>query len=372
MCLMRVLVYGMVGDHRGGIETFLLKMNQYMSEYTVFDYVIEERSCIHEKEITSHGGNIYYISSRHSHPLKNIRDNKKLLSALKSQIGAVYFNLSSLSWITPIKLAVKMGCRVYVHSHNSRFIKANGSLPYRLVNGLNKKRLHKLDVTRLTCSGPATEFMFTGGDKVEMIYNAINADDFLFDEDIRKKIRGEYNIDKNFVIGFVGRIVDQKNPLFLAEILEKTVEKIPGAKLLIAGEGDLRKELEKKLSRRALSDKVIFLGNITNVNEMMQAMDVFILPSKHEGLPYVVIEAEASGLPCVISDTVTREADAAGTAVFLPITEGPECWADEIAGIFNSAKRDRSRSGQIIAGSAFNIVNEARHLENVLQGGNNE
>ena len=122
---MRILVYGMVGSQRGGIESFLLNMNAYMSKETIFDYVIEEDHCIHEKEIRARGGNIYYIMARSKNPIKNISDNKKLLKKLRGTTDAIYFNLSSLSWIEPIRLALSEKYRVYVHAHNSQFISQN-------------------------------------------------------------------------------------------------------------------------------------------------------------------------------------------------------------------------------------------------------
>ena len=103
----RILVYGLVGTNRGGIETFLLKMNQYMSSDTIFDYVVEGSSCLHLDEINAKGGKVFYIRKRHNHPFGNIKDNKELLKSKRKDYDTVYFNLSSLSWIEPIKLAIK-------------------------------------------------------------------------------------------------------------------------------------------------------------------------------------------------------------------------------------------------------------------------
>ena len=361
----------MVGDHRGGIETFLLKMNEYMGEDTIFDYVIEENTCIHEETIKARGGKVYYISSRHSEPIKNLRDNAALFSRLKGEVGAVYFNLSSLSWIEPIRLAVRMGYRVFVHSHNAEFIKANGSPLYRLVNQVNKSRLHRMNVTRLTCSVPATKFMFCDGDAVTMIYNAIQVEKFQYNAAVRQEQRRKLGLaDDTLVLGFVGRIQYQKNPLYLPVILENVRKEHPNVFLLVVGEGDLRENLSASLREKGLTERAKLLGNISNVNEVMQAMDALVLPSRHEGLPYVMVEAQAAGLPCFVADTITTEAKIIEPVFYLPLSDSGEEWTETILGFFEENRPERETYSGIVKNSSFNIKVEARKLEGILTGGN--
>lgn len=366
---MRVLVYGMVGTHRGGIETFLLKMSQHMSSNIVFDYVIEEDSCMHEEEIKARGGKIYYIAQRSKKPLKNIQDNYRLLKALKKEVDAVYFNLSSLSWIIPIELAIKLGYRVYIHSHNAEFIAANSGKIYRLANAISKKRVASLPVTRLTCSKPATEFMFGKPDNVTMIYNAINPEKFAFHAQIRTKIRQELNMkDDEFVIGFVGRLQYQKNPLYLAEIMKNITQCRENVKMLVIGQGDMEQELRQKIREYGLEDKIQLLGNCTNVNELLQAMDVFVLPSYHEGLPYVVVEAQTSGLKCLVSEAVTKEVNLTGNVQFLPLTDDTQDWKNAIIELMDKPNTNREQWAAFVGDTNFNIQNEAVRLEGILSG----
>lgn len=361
---MRILIYGMVGTNRGGIETYLLKMNQNMSENTIFDYVIEEPSCLHEGAIKEKQGKIYYISPRSKKPLHNIRDSYKLMKSLKGEIGAVYFNLSSLSWIFPIVIARLLGYKVYVHSHNADFIAANSSFGYRAVNYINKRLLHFFDIDRLTCSKPATDFMFMPSDKVEMIYNAINVERFAFNDDIRKKKRLELSIPEDtFVIGFVGRLQYQKNPHYLIKIM-KSLTDVPNVCMIAVGDGDMREELEREANQYN-NLRLKFLGNRTDVNELFQAMDIFVLPSLHEGLPYVVVEAQSSGLKCLVSNFVTEEVNFTGNVEFLSLTENSENWKQAIEKIKNE-KYDRASVTQIVKSSNFNISNEAVRLEGIL------
>jgi len=364
---MRVLVYGMVGTNRGGIETYLLKMNQFMTADTIFDYVIEEQSCLHQDVIKMRGGNIYYITSRTKSAIKNICDNKKLLQALKNTHEAVYFNLSSLSWIEPVKIAVKLGYRVYVHSHNAEFIAANSGFLHRIANAINKERLSKYKLNRLTCSKPARDFMFKTQDKVEMIYNAIQPEQFIFNKEIRNRIRNERGIqESDKVIGFVGRLNDQKNPLFLPEIMKKIVEKRSNVKMWIIGDGPMRDMLSNKISKLSLASSVQMLGNVKNVNEYMQGMDMIILPSFHEGLPYVIVEAQTSGLRCVVSEYVTKEVDATGNVAFLPLLESADNWAEYICSELDNSQTSREKWGAYMSTTNFNIENEALRLEKIL------
>lgn len=366
---MRVLVYGMVGTNRGGIETFLLKMNQHMSDDTIFDYVIEEESCLHTEAIEKKGGRVYYITNRTKNPMKNLKDNRKLLHYLKGQIDVVYFNLSSLSWIFPVKMAVQMGYRVYVHSHNAEFIAANSSMLHRKVNAYNKRKLSDLQITRLTCSKPAAAFMFNPADKVEMIYNAIQCDNFTFDISTRGKIREELDIKGEKVIGFVGRLNDQKNPLFLPDILENVLSRTADVKMLILGDGPMKQALTEKIGRKGLSERCFVMGNKPNVNEYMQAMDLLILPSLHEGLPYVVVEAQTAGLRCIISDRITSEVDITGNVSFLPLLNNADNWGEAISAELACEHDDRADWGAFMSRTNFNIKLEARRLEKILTEG---
>lgn len=362
----RILVYGLVGTNRGGIETFLLKMNSYMSDNTVFDYVVEGTECIHLKEIGKKGGKVFYIPNRHKHPFNNLRANKKLLKQKRNEYDSVYFNLSSLSWLGPIKIASKLNYKVFVHSHNAEFIKANGSVLYKILNKINKGILSKLNVFRLTCSLPATDFMFKSRDNVEMIYNAIDPYIFKFNSDTRKRLRKEMNLDECFVMGFVGRLQYQKNPMFLIEIAKDIYKEKKNIKLLVLGDGDMKNDLLSSIRKENLENVIILLGNVTNVSDYLQAFDSFVLPSRHEGLPYVVVEAQAAGLPCFLSDKITKEVQITGRLVFLPINQGPSIWKNNILKYSNSVPDKRVECFEIVEKSNFNIYNEAKRLEKIL------
>lgn len=356
----------MVGTNRGGIETYLLKMNQNMSENTIFDYVIEEETCLHEEAITSRNGQIHYISARSKNPIRNIKDNYRLLKSVRGSIGAVYFNLSSLSWIFPIIIARLFGYKVFVHAHNSQFDKSNSTYLHKSVNFISKWVISKMNIERLTCSRPASLFMFKDISKVKMIYNAIEVEQYLFNEQKRNEIRARLNLVNKKVIGFVGRLTDPKNPFFMLQIVKDTLSFDKDVVLLLLGDGPLKLEIEQKIRKLEIEGQCILMGNQPNVQDYLQAMDVFILPSLREGLPYVAVEAQAAGLCCLISNNVTNEVKAVESLKFLPINEGTKCWTEEIVKVLNGTQTDRRVQGQIMLSSNFNIARESKHLETLL------
>lgn len=363
---MRILTYGMCGIMHDGIASFLLNMSKNMSKETVFDYVIEGSTCVHEVDILSLGGNIYFVTKRNINPIKNIVSNVQLLKQLYKSIDAVYFNVSSLSWIFPIIIARCFGYKVFIHSHMSQLVAANSSILHKSAYFINKMWLAHIHATRLTCSKPASSFMFKPWNPVEMIYNAINITQFAFDEKIREKIRSNFGFKERYVVGFVGRIGDQKNPLFLPDILNALLKRNKDILMLIVGDGSMRKQLEAKITSCSLKNQCWMLGNRTDVPELMQAMDVFVLPSEHEGLPYVLVEAQTAGLKCVVSDVVTDEVDVTGNIKFLPLNCGAEAWAEALIDCLEHPVADRKALASFMAASPFNIENEAKRLEKIL------
>ncbi|MCD7826403.1 MAG: glycosyltransferase [Clostridiaceae bacterium] len=366
---MRILVHGLVGTNLGGIETFLLNMNDAMSDNCIFDYVIEEESCIHTARIEKKGGHIYKIASRHSHPARYMRDIINLYKSVKRTYETIYYNLSSASWIYPILVAKRMGYRVVVHSHNAALIDANNKRIYKIFNAVNRYMLGRMHIERLTCSQLASTFLF-GRSDATLVYNGIDVKKYVFSEEKRKTIREKYCLNNLFVIGCVGRLAYQKNPLFTLDIFQKIYARDDRARLLMIGEGNMRLEIEKYIQNHHLEQKVILMGNISNVSEILNVMDVFLLPSRHEGLGIVLIEAQANGLHVFTSaDTVPWEAQVTKQLHFLPLEETADYWADCILNVPREDGKVRHSLGQQVLESEYEIRKSARILERVL--GNN-
>lgn len=362
----RILVYGLVASKTfGGIGSFLTEMNRHMSGNTVFDYVIEGSECSIQDRIEASGGKIYYIPKRTYNPIKNLQANKKVLKELRKTHDTVYFNLSTLGWIEPIKMAVKLGYHVVLHSHNSRLLVDD--FKHRLVYKFNKARLSRLKVTRLTCSKKATEYMYSPDNSVEFIHNAVDIDTFRYNPDDSQQIRRELNISEGTkIIGFVGRLCDQKNVLFLPDILAKVkANSKDDVAMIVIGEGNQRKQLTEKIEQLNLQKDVLMLGDRADVYRYYQAFDVFVLPSLYEGLPIVMVEAQVSGLPCVVSDVITSESNISGNVTFLPINDA-SIWGEVICEKLKNKNTNRELMSEKLKDSDFDIDHEALRLESIL------
>ena len=361
---MRIIVFGMSASNIGGIEVFLTQMQRFMTGGTFFDYVVEGETCRFQNTIYEAGGKIYFIRGRQKRPIGNLQDIIGLLKRLKSTHEAVYFNLNTLSWIEPIRIATAFGYRVYVHSHIADTIADDGF--HHLLYRINRKRLSYYTVCRLACCNQAKDYMFMPNETVELINNAIDTRRFRFNYSVRSKVRSELSIaDDEKTIGFVGRLTTQKNPLFLPVIL-KSVHRAYGknVKLIILGEGEQRLMLKNKLAEYGLSGQSLLLGNKENIEDYYQSMDVLVMPSLLEGFPITAVEAQACGLHCLVSDRVTNEINLTGNVDFIPLDDAKK-WGDQIALVLKK-KLNREIWSDYVCESGYNIRKEARKLEEIL------
>lgn len=252
------------------------------------------------------------------------------------------------------------------HSHNTKYsdykIRAIRNwfmcLPIRVIAD-----------TWAACGIKAGEFLygsnFLDSPKHLIINNAIDIENFKFDQTKRDNKRKELGLNNKIILGNVGRLNIQKNHIFLlnmfAELLKKE-QLYDDYHLLIVGDGELKNELIKLSEDLGLVNRVTFLGSRNDVNELLQAMDVFLLPSLYEGLPVIGIEAQASGIKCIFSDRITREVDIYNVE-FIPIDE-TEIWVDEILKIKNY---NRTSSENTIRNSGFSIKDEGKKLSDFYE-----
>lgn len=196
--------------------------------------------------------------------------------------------------------------------------------------------------------------------KVTVLNNAIETDRYAYSPDARAEIRKEYGIDRDaFVVGHVGRFVNVKNHLFLVELFKEYAKSDCSARLILVGGGEKLEEIKEKVAGEGIADKVIFTNEIPNTAPFYSAMDVFCLPSLYEGLPVVALEAQASGLPCLISDKATRECKVGSDVVFLPIDKGARLWAEALATV---SVGDRTKAVGLFKNGKFDIEISAAEL----------
>ena len=301
------------------------------------------------------GMNVIQIPSKKESIKRNIQAMDKLFKAKKYDI--VYGHMT-LTNCFPFYVAKRHGIKTRVsHSH----LVSNKSFPNRLL----AKATQMLSTDNLACGIEAGESLY-GKSNFTVFNNAIDLDNFKYDENVRKEIRKKYKIsDDEYLIGHIGRFDPQKNHIKLIDIFEEIVKLDDKAKLLLVGDGELLSKIKQKVAQKGLSKKVIFTGAVSNVPDFVQAMDVFTLPSLFEGLCLAAIEVQGNGLPCVFSDTVAVETKKLEQVSFVGLNDSPSKWAEEI---LNKKTVLREKNcAQILRDQGYDIKQEAQKLDNRLK-----
>lgn len=316
----------------GGAETFLMKIYRQIdrTKYQMDFCINMSEKCFYEEEILSLGGKIYRIPAKSV----SLRDFEKQLYNVVNANGYKYVLrvTSSALGFMDLKIAHKAGAEICaVRSSNSS---DGGSFKSKIAHRLGRALYGKYVNVKLAPSDLAAVYTF--GKKayesgaVNILHNALDIDQYGFNADTRCRIRSEFGLsDDTTVIGHVGRFMTQKNHAFLLEVFSEHLKINGKSILMLVGGGELESAIKQKASELGISDKIIFTGVRSDVPALLSAMDVFVFPSLYEGMPNTVIEAQATGLPCLIADTITREADITGLVHYLPLGDAG-VWANYI------------------------------------------
>ena len=304
----------------GGVESVIMNYYRHLDHTKIqFDFICDEDSTrIPYDEIKKLGGRVFLVPKYQKLPqyLKALEDLFR-----KNHYRIVHSNVNTLS-VFPLYAAKKAGVPIRIsHSHSTSNVR---EWKRNIIKNILRPFSKRYATDYFACSELAGRYLF--GSKtfdrgeVKIIHNAIDLDKFKFDPIARKNLRKELGIDdETIVIGHVGRFVQTKNHHFLIYAFKKYHNKNPNAKLLLIGTGPLEEKIKAKVKKLNLEDSVLFLGQRNDTNKLYSVMDIFCLPSLYEGLPVAGIEAQAAGLPCVYSDKVTIEADAANNAYYASI-----------------------------------------------------
>ena len=319
---------------RGGLETMLMNYYRSIDRTKVqFDFLIHrDFRADYDDEIEALGGRIYRLPSLNP-------CSRSYLGALDRffvehpEYRIVHSHLDCMSAI-PLKAAKKHGVPVRIaHAHSSR---QDRDLKYPL-KLLFKRSIPGQATQLFACGDEAGKWMF-GTDDFRVLNNAIDAGRYRFDPKVRQEVRSELGIPADaLVAGHVGRFMAPKNHGFLLRIFAELPDH---ARLLLVGDGELRAENEHLAEELGIRDRVIFAGLRRDVERMLQAMDVFVFPSLYEGLPLSVIEAQAAGLPCLISDKVPIEGKKTDLVTQIPLDASPAEWAGAVASAAETPRRD--------------------------------
>ena len=316
----------------GGAETFLMKIYRRLDrgKHQMDFCVNTKEKCFYDDEIRGLGGRIFYVPAKS----KSFKEYKKALYDTVKNNGYEYVLriTSNAAGFLDLKIAKDAGARVCVaRSSNSS---DGDNAVVNIIHKISRPLFSRYVDVKIAPSDLAAEYTF--GKKavkkgmVAELNNAIDLDVYKYSEEARDEIRRELFLEGKTVIGHIGRFSKQKNHDFLIDIFSKIREKDENAHLLLLGKGELLDEVKQKVENCGLSEDVTFGEVRADIPRVLSAIDVFLLPSFYEGMPNTVIEAQATGLPCVISDAVTRGANVAGIVSYLSLDDPAEKWADVV------------------------------------------
>lgn len=346
---------------RGGIETMLMNFYRNVDRDVVqFDFLANKPAPgDYDEEIRSLGGNIYvspgFMSYRkylaymtdlfRQHPEYRIihtHNGSLMLYALQS---------AKQNHI-PVRIA---------HAHAT-------AVPFGLKNELKKlmRPIIKYAATDYWgCSDAAGRFYFSEkrwNDRHELIHNAINVDDFAFDETARAAIRGQYGFGDKLVLGHIGRLTPQKNQKMILDVFAELHKLNANTHLVMVGTGELESSLKQHTAALGIADAVTYTGVQTNVNEWYSTFDVFIMTSINEGLPVVAVEAQAADLPCMLSSSITPEVKVTDNVRFLDIHSEPLVWAKAI---LDCPPKERGSRAADLQRAGYDIRSEAKRMQSL-------
>lgn len=302
------------------------------------------------------GGNVYVLP-RLNGILAYWNGLRRLIK--KARYDIVHIHGNSHTLVLELSAVWVAGCVVrIVHSHNTTC--SHVALSWLLTHSFNMLYTHGL-----ACGEAAGRWMF-GKRKFTVIHNGIDTELYSFRQEKREKIREEYGWKVCKVIGHVGEMVGTKNHKFILDVFSELYKRDNSYRLILIGDGPLRNEVERQIEEFGLVEFVLMTGKINNVCDYLNAMDIILMPSLFEGLPLTLLEQQANGLRCVVSDAITKEVDKTGNLLFMPLSMDASVWADKVNGISVESENERMLRSQKavadIAISGYDINKEANRL----------
>ena len=359
---------------RGGEEMFVLNcLKNFNTPEICFDCLVIE-DCDNDEfrqVIAAQGGSLYELNIP-LHATRFINHIYKPVCAFfgEHSYDVVHIHSSSIAAIAVLSAAAKRAGtpKVIVHSHSTGKVDSFEHRLFRFLASLSMR--NKVDVY-CACSVDAAQWKFAPkyAAKAHIIRNGIDVESFRFNENTRRAIRDSLDIpSESFVVGHVGRLCQLKNQAFLIDVFAAIAEADSAARLLLLGDGEDGDKLRHTVSDKGLSDRVIFTGNVGNVNEYMSAMDVFAFPSEYEGLGIVAIEAQCAGLPVVASTGVPAEIKLTVNVSFLPVTDSPEskkAWEQKITELKAIPRKDEADT---VRSAGYDIRSTVECLKEIYLG----
>lgn len=349
--------------YRGGTEAFIMNYYRHIDKNRVqIDFIYQgDEVGVYDTELLSGGSRIYHIPFKTKHPIQFTKMIARIIK--EGQYKIVHSQMDAMG-VWPLSIAWYCGVPMRIaHSHNTYYQTKNPVK--KMCNFFAKLLLRKCATDFYACGYEAGVFMFgkrrmAEGDAL-VIHNAIDLQHYQYSDNERKTIREEFGITDEIIIGHVGQFREQKNHRKIVEVFAELAKFDNKYKLMLVGDGPLRKEIETMVKQMKLESQVIFTGARGDVSSLLSAFDVFLFPSLFEGLSIVAIEAQANGLPCVFSDTIAEETDLTNLVFRVNLMDDANSWCEVLKNALKSGRKDETEE---IRRRGYDISIEAKKLEN--------
>lgn len=310
------------------------------------------------KELRQSGSRYYCLGDRKKNIFRYVSRLSNLIK--QERYDVVHVNGNSATMVVELSVAKKRNVKIRIaHGHS---IKSN----YAIMHNILKKYFRKTYNIAIATSTDAGRWLY--GDNYVVLNNAIDTSHYRYNSKIREETRKELEIDDYYVIGNVGKLNASKNHFFLLDIFKQIVEFNDNVRLLLVGGGELEHELKTRVEELEISDSVIFLGMQNDTAKYLQAMDVFVFPSKFEGLGMAVIEAQAAGLVCFASDVLPYETNVSKNIFYLSLNDDASIWAKSIVQRRSYNRKQLSECAiKSIKENGYDVYSEAKKLEKIYR-----
>lgn len=358
---MKILFINTVKLDKNGISTFILNNAKYLSRSNKVSILASNKVDPSIKSFLQVNGiSLIEILNRNKKPLQYF---EKLIRTIRNEsFDVIHVNGNSSTMVVELLAAKLAGCKYRVaHAHNT-------VTEHTIIHNLLYPIFNACLTTRMACSKSAGQWLYRGKD-FYVINNGVDIREYKPELKTRNIIRNRYKIKKSdILLGNIGLFNFQKNQQFLIPIIEKLDKKY---KLLLIGEGPLKKTVKRSVDDHKLNSRVFFAGKVDNVKDYLSAIDLFVMPSNFEGLPFALVEAQASGLQCIVSNKVSKESNLTKNVNFISLNN-VNAWVDMVLHLskdylFESRVASLNKIHQEIRNRNYDAQKNAKYLENIFK-----
>lgn len=366
--MIRVLVFGMT-ENPGGVESFIMAYYRNINRDKIqFDFLCNSHDPVaYEDELIHLGGRTFHITARSQNRAEYRQQLDQVFREHASEWTSIWVNVCSLANIDYLKIAKKYGIRKrIIHSHNSQNM---DSWLRGILHHINKRLINKYATDYWACSEDAAHWFYDKKliNRAVIIHNAIDVDRMKFNPEKREIIRNKYGWKDKYVIGNVGRLHFQKNQEFVIDIFSVYQRKNVESALVLVGQGEDEDKLREKTTEYGLNNSVFFAGVQSDIQGWLSAFDLFLFPSRFEGLGIAALEAQANGLPVIASkEVIPEEVKMNDNFVFFDLNKDAVQWSDKIVEVAKKGRSDYVTVKKNFIENGYDIETEVGKLERLL------